>query len=128
MSGYGVHRGRPVIDRERDAGDKARMVNGKLESCRAVADLIDETGSSKAVHADGWSRGNIYGSYVHGIFDQEGIAGEIVNELRRKKGLPENTESFDYQAYRTRQYDYLARELRESLDMKQIYRILEEGC
>ena len=80
------------------------------------------------MHSDGWSRGNIYGSYVHGIFDQEGIAGEIVNELRRKKGLPENTESFDYQAYRTRQYDYLARELRKSLDMKQIYRILEEGC
>ena len=120
--------GETVICREMGAADTARMVNGNLEICRPFAYLIDETGSWKAVHSDGWSRGNIYGSYVHGIFDQEGIAGEIVNELRRKKGLPENTESFDYQAYRTRQYDYLARELRESLDMKQIYRILEEGC
>ena len=128
LSGYEIHMGETVICREMGAADTTRMVNGNLEICRPFAYLIDETGSSKAVHSDGWSRGNIYGSYVHGIFDQEGIAGEIVNELRRKKGLPENTESFDYQAYRTRQYDHLARELRKSLDMKQIYRILEEGC
>ena len=80
------------------------------------------------MHSFGWRRGNILVCYVNGIFDQEENAGEIINELRRKKCLPENTESFDYQAYRTRQYDYLARELRKSLDMKQIYRILEEGC
>jgi adenosylcobyric acid synthase len=30
---------------------------------------------------------NVYGTYMHGIFDGEGIAAAVVEALARKKGL-----------------------------------------
>ena len=78
------------------------------------------------MHEDGWSRGNIYGCYTHGIFDRAEIAGTIVNALRKQKGMyPLDLEAFDYQAYREGQYNHLADVLRRHLDMEKIYLILE---
>ncbi len=77
---------------------------------------------------EGISRGNVYGSYVHGIFDREGIAKGIVDALRKEKGILEGKEAaVDYRAYRERQYDKLAEGLRESLDMELVYRVIKEG-
>lgn len=145
LSGYEIHMGETVICRENGPADTARFFLGELEICRPFTYLMDageqakqdgmtgagaqdDSGSRKSVRQDGWSRGNVYGTYVHGIFDQEGIAEEIVNSLRRKKGLPETETDFDYQAYREEQYDRLAAELRRSLDLEKIYRILEAGA
>ncbi len=128
LSGYEIHMGETTICREMGAADTARMVKGRMEICRPFAYLMEQGKDLKAVRADGWSRGNIYGSYVHGIFDHEGIAGDIIRALRKKKGLTEESAgAFDYPAYREEQYDRLARVLRESLDLERIYRILEEG-
>ena len=69
--------------------------------------------------------GNVYGSYIHGIFDAEGIAEEIVQALARKKGVAlGQLEQFDYEQHKQQQYDLLADTLRHSLNMEQIYRIL----
>ena len=69
--------------------------------------------------------GNVYGSYIHGIFDAEGIAEEIVQALARKKGVElGQLERFDPEAHKQRQYDLLADTLRSSLNMELIYRIL----
>ena len=78
---------------------------------------------------DGCCSENIFGTYVHGIFDAPGIAETVVNALLRKKGLPalEEAAAFNFEAYRESQYDRLAEILRQHLDMKEIYRILEAG-
>lgn len=34
---------------------------------------------------DGISHGNVYGTYIHGIFDKEKIVSEIVKSLAEKK-------------------------------------------
>ena len=69
--------------------------------------------------------GNVYGSYIHGIFDGSGIAEEIVQALARKKGVAlGQLERFDFEKHKQLQYDLLADTLRSSLDMEQIYRIL----
>ena len=40
-----------------------------------------------AVSADGAASGNVYGTYVHGIFDAPGIARKITGILAADKGL-----------------------------------------
>ncbi len=73
--------------------------------------------------------GNVYGSYLHGLFDQDGISSKaIVEALLRAKGLDATAvQSFDMEQYKNQQYDRLADAVRESLDMEYIYRIMEEG-
>lgn len=72
--------------------------------------------------------GNIYGTYIHGIFDKEQISKAIVTALLKEKGLDfSNVKAFDINEFKQTQYDILADALRKSLDMKLIYKILEEG-
>ena len=74
---------------------------------------------------DGWNRGNIYGTYVHGIFDSPQIARTVAEALAAAKGLClEQAADMDYRAYREQQYDKLAESLREHLDMDAVYRIM----
>ena len=73
-----------------------------------------------------FSMGNVYGSYVHGIFDEQEVADTILTALCTKKGVSfESLGTFDARAYKERQYDLLADAVRAGLDMKLIYRILE---
>lgn len=74
---------------------------------------------------DGISAGNVYGSYVHGIFDK--CADKIVKCLCDKKGI-DSTEikSIDMAEMKEREYDRLADMVRESLNMDLIYKILDK--
>ena len=75
--------------------------------------------------ADGCYRENVFGSYLHGIFDKDQVVKEIVMALGRKKGLDlSKVSTFDMNAFKETQYDILATELRKHLDMKKIYEIL----
>lgn len=77
---------------------------------------------------DGAFLGNVYGTYVHGIFDRENVAKAVVTALGKAKGLDvSQITAVDFAAFKERQYDILASELRKHLDMKKIYEILEEG-
>ena len=69
--------------------------------------------------------GNVYGSYIHGIFDAEGIGDAIVKDLAANKGVELGQLShFDPESYMQHQYDLLADTLRAGLDMDFIYRIV----
>lgn len=71
---------------------------------------------------------NVYGSYVHGIFDGDGIAKSIVDALLAKKGMrPEEVHTISFAEYKQKQYDILAEQVRKNLDMKKIYEILKAG-
>ena len=70
---------------------------------------------------------NVFGSYIHGIFDAHGIADAVVRVLCEKKGVdPSELGTFDRAAYKDQQYDLLAEHMRANLDMDLIYRILDE--
>lgn len=69
--------------------------------------------------------GNVYGSYVHGIFDAPGIADTILRTLCAKKGVSfDALATFDTRGYKERQYDLLADVVRGGLDMSFVYRVL----
>lgn len=73
-------------------------------------------------------RENIYGSYVHGLFDCGNIASVMVEALARKKGISMKTRTdMDYQRFKESQYDKLADTLREYLNMEEIYGMLREA-
>ena len=69
--------------------------------------------------------GNVYGSYIHGIFDAPGIADTILKAVCAQKRLDFSArETYDAEEYKERQYDILADAVRQGLDMELIYRIL----
>ena len=71
---------------------------------------------------------NVYGTYVHGVFDGDGIAVKIVEALLAKKGKKmEDIQTINFAEYKRQQYDILADSIRENLDMKKIYEILKAG-
>ena len=73
-------------------------------------------------------RGNVYGTYIHGLFDAPGTAEAALDALCRRKGAdPSQLGSFDVHAYREQQYDLLADAVRENLDMALVARILEKA-
>ena len=83
--------------------------------------MRDQAGTEKS---DGLSRNNVFGCYIHGLFDNGESAAGLVNCLLRAKGLTEQTAAVDWADYAQQQFDLLAQGLRESLDMKAVYRIL----
>ena len=70
-------------------------------------------------------KGNVYGSYIHGIFDAPGVTDTILKALCQQKGIDfEALGTFDMGAYKEQQYDKLADAVREGLDMELVYKIL----
>ena len=69
--------------------------------------------------------GNIYGSYIHGIFDAPGISDTILRALCNARDISfDALGSYDVQSYKERQYDLLADAVRGGLDMPFVYRVL----
>ena len=69
--------------------------------------------------------GNVYGSYIHGIFDAPRIADTILKAVCAQKGLDfAALETYDAAEYKERQYDILADAVRQGLNMDLVYRIL----
>ena len=88
-----------------------------------VTDAV--TGETKE---DGAYKDNVFVTYIHGIFDGPEIAQTIVKILAERKGVElEDLGTLSYAEYKETQYDLLATELREHLNMEKIYEILEEG-
>ena len=89
---------------------------------------IDTIAGETADKQDGMFCENVYGTYIHGIFDQEEVSKSVVISLFKSKGLDyEQVTAMDMKAHKERQYDLLAQGMRESLDMDYIYKILEQG-
>ncbi len=96
-------------------------LNGKRYEGYEIHMGQDE-GSAEAVR----SSGNVYGSYIHGIFDSPGVSDVILRALCEKKGLMfESIRSFDLKTFKEQQYDRLAQTVRSSLNMDMIYQILD---
>lgn len=85
---------------------------------------MGQSGNSRVFY----QKRNVLGSYIHGIFDEDGIAQSLIKALYEKRGLQfDENQSFDLHSYRESQYNILADTVRSSLDMDLVYRILEEG-
>lgn len=68
---------------------------------------------------------NVFGTYIHGIFDNMEFTSGFINNLREKKGTGRTLEyEKDFRAFREKQYDKLEDMIRRNLEMDKIYEIL----
>ncbi len=68
--------------------------------------------------------GRIWGSYLHGIFDNEDLLFALVADIMEEKGINPKESHLSIAEYKEIQYDKLADLTRRSLDMDAIYKIL----
>ncbi len=105
VSGYEIHMGRTYPLTDGDGGEEAVCF-------AAFGD-----------RRDGCVSGQVMGTYLHGVFDEEEFRSALVRCLCERKGIPyEGGGGIAYDTYRERQYDRLADILRESLDWEEIFR------
>lgn len=70
--------------------------------------------------------GDVYGTYIHGIFDQEEVARTVIASLMEKKGLDiNNLKTFNMDEYKEEQYEILGREMEKALDMELIFSLIQ---
>lgn len=116
ISGYEIH-----------MGSTERMDTESDTAYNCLCSIRDER--TKQEKTDGAICGNVYGSYVHGIFDEGEIAKTVVGILAEKKGVLLDTSTMmDYSQFKEQQYDKLADGLRKSMDMEAVYAMLREAA
>lgn len=65
---------------------------------------------------------NCWGSYMHGILDNEAVVNDLLKPFADKIG----DKTFDFAAFKEEQYDKLADHIRQYVDMDYIYNVLHE--
>ena len=149
VSGYEIHMGSTgyagsagdsgsIVDKECVRQTKSRGCNESSNTGRnGNQSRCDEKGYvcsiqnevDGGVKYDGAFSGNVYGTYVHGIFDEGTVAETLVGILAERKGVALDTEQMiSYEQFKQMQYDKLADGLRSSMDMEAVYAMLREAA
>ena len=103
VSGYEIHMGKSVVR----GGNNFIKSNKGYEGCYMK---------------------NAIGTYIHGIFDEADFREGIIKLLCSRKNIEYNGEyTVDINKYKEEQYSKLAHILRENIDIKRVYEIIEEG-
>ena len=94
-------------------------------------------GEPFCTHADGTKEGctnqNVFGTYLHGLFDSGELTEKLAEYLCARKGIdPAAAVPVSMEEYRREQLDILADGVRNSLDMDAVYRAMgmenPRGC
>ena len=100
MTGYEIHNGRTTVNGE----PFCRLADGTPEGCVCK---------------------NVFGTYLHGLFDSGELTQALVKLLCARKGIsPKETRPTSMSEYRQTQFDLLADGVRRALDMGAVYRAM----
>jgi adenosylcobyric acid synthase len=69
---------------------------------------------------DGSQKENVWGTYIHGIFDNDLYRRDLINSLRTRRGIAPLPEMVDFEKERDQALDRWAEVLRRSIDMHYI--------
>jgi adenosylcobyric acid synthase len=103
VSGYEIHMGRTT----------------HLESAQPFARIF-RRGDANAAVEDGTVSGNgrVFGTYLHGVFDNEHFREVYLNKIRHEKGMPLHHKSHGVPEHDP--FDQFAEHLRQHLDIQQL--------
>ena len=110
VTGYEIHMG--------------RTTGSQVQPAFSVHDRSDvavneETSFDGAINSDG----NVFGTYIHGIFHNGGLRRSVLNELASRKGVTLSLDTRDLVI--DQEYDKLAAWVRSSLNMELIYQMID---
>ncbi len=112
MKGYEIHMGEST-------GDIGLFEIKRLSTLEGA-----KTGTAALL--DGSQKGGCFGTYLHGIFENDGFRRSLLNGLRGQKGLTPLPAAVSYGRLKDEAIDRLARLLREHLDMAFIRRLIAQ--
>ena len=137
VDGYEIHMGRTMSDRHTTdavAVPARGDVDAPDDSTRWRDEAMVPAGLASGAVTTSYpadsclyaQAGNVFGTYLHGFFDRDGLRNAFVERLCRRKGIdPGDREVVNYEAFKEAQFAKLSAALRASLDMARIYEILE---
>ena len=114
--GYEIHLGATVYEE----GARPLMDVTREAAASTIADGSDAIIRDGAMSADECT----IGTYLHGFFDDDAFRRSFIRAARAASGLEAARCFADFTAEREARFDRLARHVRDSLDMTQIYRWL----
>jgi adenosylcobyric acid synthase len=91
---------------------------------RVSANPEPETLNSELI-PDGSQKGKVWGTYIHGIFDNDEFRRGLINSLRNRRGLSSHDELTDFAKERDSALDRWAEVLRTTIDMRFIQHLIE---
>ncbi len=127
VRGYEIHMGSTGYGGSIADSENVRRPESRSDEKGYVCRIQNEADGS--VKYDGIFSGNVYGTYVHGIFDEGTLAETLVGILAARKGVVLDTgQMISYGQFKQMQYDKLADGLRKSMDMEAVYAMLREAA
>ena len=87
--------------------------------------LLEEGVEADSQRVLGLINKKCFGTYLHGIFDNEEFTRNLLNTVAEKKGVELKEDFVSTEDYKKREYDKLADLVRNSLDMEKLYKILD---
>lgn len=112
IKGYEIHMGRTKLGKD-------------VEALVTIDKKLGETVAYKDGAVD--KEGRVFGTYLHGIFDEVAFTQRMISNILTKKGLtPSATQPMTFEEFKNKEYDKLAKLVKENLDMNKIYEIMEE--
>ncbi len=100
----------------------ARINSKNLDGYEIHSGITSGIDESKIVAA-----GNVFGTYVHGIFDNDDFRRQILNAVRLSKNLPPLNFTRNIRAEKQRNYERLAKIVAENLKMNLLEKIIFDG-
>ena len=108
------------------AGEREKLSGYEIHAGRTTGRLglfnLKRLATGQMV-SDGSKKGDVWGTYIHGIFENDAFRGRLLNTLRARAGLPER-KPVNYAALKEDGIDRLAAAIRENIDLKEIERLL----
>jgi adenosylcobyric acid synthase len=111
LKGYEIHMGRTTGD------------IGLFRLRRSNVDSEIRNQKSEIV-LDGSAKGSVWGTYIHGIFDNDAFRRGLINVLRVKRGLASAADVADFARSREAALDKWAAVLRACIDMRFIQELI----
>ena len=111
LKGYEIHMGETILT------GSAQSLFNIVRRSNAPVDLQDGFINDKH---------HVFGTYCHGVFDNDHLRRAVINALRKRKGLLPLDVKFKYREYKEAEFDRLAAIVRKHFDMKKFYEILRQ--
>jgi adenosylcobyric acid synthase len=125
MKGYEIHMGITDIH----SGDPVFKISNPESPIPSPQSRVPSPQSrvpSPQYRYDGLTarRGRIFGTYIHGLFDNDKFRLKFLNNIREANGMVVVRKTYNYEAYKNSAYDRLAELFERSVDMKRIMKLL----